>query len=366
MIVLTRSEARRIAVRAQLLTRDRPRGLSELVEHLTLLQYDQTSAVAPNADLIAWSRLGASYRPGHLTEALEDRTFIEIKGMIRPYAEISLLKARMSAWNDPDDQFSHPRAYAFVTANADCRRDILSRLDDGGPLPQSELPDTCTVPWSSSGWNNNRNLTMMLECLASRGEIAIADRDGREKLWDLAHRVYPSETIPEPEARVLRDQRLLRSQGLLRPRRGFDAGEPATIKGVPGSWRVDPSYVGLPFTGRTALLSPLDRLIFDRKRMFDLFEFDYALEMYKPPTKRRWGYWAMPILRGDRLIGKLDATADHRTRTLRVDAVHQDIPFTKATDAAVLREIHDLATWLGLGLDLPARVSTEWSRPARS
>ncbi|MFF5081364.1 DNA glycosylase AlkZ-like family protein [Actinoplanes sp. NPDC000266] len=354
MIVLTRQEARRIAVRAQFLTRDRPRGLSELVEHLTLLQYDQTSAVAPSADLIAWSRLGASYRPEHLTEALEDRTFIELKGMIRPYADISLLKARMSAWDDPDDQFSHPRAHAFVAANADCRRDILSRLDDGGPLPQSELPDTCKVPWSSSGWNNNRSLTMLLECLASRGEIAIGDRDGREKLWDLAHRVYPSETVPEPEATRIRDERLLHSQGLLRARRGVEAGEPATVKGVRGTWRVDPAYLDLPFAGRTALLSPLDRLIFDRKRMVDLFEFDYALEMYKPPAQRKWGYWALPILRGDRLIGKVDATADHRNRVLRVDAVHQDTPFSSATDTAVLHEIQDLANWLGLGLDLPA------------
>ncbi|MFG1991828.1 DNA glycosylase AlkZ-like family protein [Actinoplanes sp. NPDC048988] len=358
MIVLTRQQARRTAVRAQLLTRDRPAGLPELVGHLTFLQYDQTSAVAPNADLIAWSRLGSSYRPELLTEALEDRTFIEFKGLIRPYDDLALLKARMAAWDDPDDQFSHPRAYAFVTANAACRRDILSRLDAGGPLPASELPDTCEVPWSSSGWNNNRSLTMMLECLASRGEIAIADRDGRERLWDLAHRVYPPETVGEPEATRIRDERLLRSQGLLRARRGFEAGEPATVTGVRGTWRVDPAYLDLPFAGRTALLSPLDRLVFDRKRLLDLFAFDYTLEMYKPPAKRKWGYWAMPILRGDRLIGKLDATADHAHRVLRVDAVHQDAPFDRATTAAVQREIRDLAAWLGLDLDLPAGFST--------
>ncbi|GAA0454444.1 hypothetical protein Ade02nite_02880 [Paractinoplanes deccanensis] len=354
MIELTRQEARRIAVRAQLLGRDRPPDLVTLVERLTFLQYDQTAAVAPSADLVAWSRLGSSYRPASLVAALEDRTLVELKGMIRPYDDISLHRARMAAWEDPDDQFSHPRAHAFVAANDACRRDILRRLDDGGPLPQSELPDTCTVAWGSSGWNNNRNLTMMLECLASRGEIAIADRDGRERLWDLAHRVYPAEIVPEPEASRRRDERLLRSLGLVRPRRGSEAGEPATIKGVRGSWRVDPAQLGLPFAGRTALLSPLDRLIFDRKRMLDLFAFDYTLEMYKPASRRRWGYWAMPILRGDRLIGKLDATADHRRGVLRVDAVHQDIPFDDATDRAVLHEIQDLARWLGLGLDLPA------------
>ena len=69
-----------------------------------------------------------------------------------------------------------------------------------------------------------------------------------------------------------------------------------------------------PFRGRTALLSPLDRLVFDRKRMAELFEFDYQLEMYKPAAARRWGYWAMPVLHGDRLVGKLDATADPEAR----------------------------------------------------
>ena len=87
---------------------------------------------------------------------------------------------------------------------------------------------------------------------------------------------------------------------------------PAVVEGVKGTWRVDPVWLDRPFTGRAALLSPLDRLVVDRKRMGELFEFDYQLEMYKPADKRRWGYWALPVLCGDRLVGKLDATADRR------------------------------------------------------
>jgi uncharacterized protein YcaQ len=67
--------------------------------------------------------------------------------------------------------------------------------------------------------------------------------------------------------------------------------------------------LGQPFSGRAALLSPFDRLMHDRKRTIELFEFDYQLEMYMPAAKRRWGYFALPILYGDRLVGKLDATA---------------------------------------------------------
>ena len=129
-----------------------------------------------------------------------------------------------------------------------------------------------------------------------------------------------------------------------------EAGEPAVIEGVRGTWRVDPAQLGQPFRGRAALLSPLDRLVFDRKRLAELFEFDYQLEMYKPAASRRWGYWAMPVLHGDRFVGKLDATADHRAGVLRVHALHEDVELSATARAAVEREVADLATWLGLEL----------------
>ena len=126
------------------------------------------------------------------------------------------------------------------------------------------------------------------------------------------------------------------------------AGEPAVVEGVKGTWRVDPAQLGRPFAGRAALLSPFDRLIHDRRRTVELFGFDYQLEMYKPTAKRRWGYFALPILYGDRLTGKLDATADRKAGVLRVNAIHQDMPFDKAVTAAVNHEIKDLARWLEL------------------
>ena len=135
-----------------------------------------------------------------------------------------------------------------------------------------------------------------------------------------------------------------------------EAGEPAAVEGVKGTWRVDPALLGQPFSGRAALLSPFDRLIHDRKRTVELFEFDYQLEMYKPAARRRWGYFALPILSGDRLVGKLDATADHKAGVLRVSAIHQDQPFGQAVAAAVDDEIRDLAHWLELDLALPRQA----------
>jgi uncharacterized protein YcaQ len=117
---------------------------------------------------------------------------------------------------------------------------------------------------------------------------------------------------------------------------------------VKGEWRVDPAYLGDDFEGRTALLSPFDRLVHDRVRTEELFEFDYTLEMYKPAAKRRWGYFALPILHDDKLVGKVDATADRKASVLRVNAVHEDVPFTRAVTKAVQAELDDLASWLGL------------------
>lgn len=131
------------------------------------------------------------------------------------------------------------------------------------------------------------------------------------------------------------------------------AGEPAVVDGLRGTWRVDPSLLGQPFDGRAALLSPLDRPVYDRKRMVELFEFDYQLEMFKPAAKRRWGYFALPILYRDRLVGKLDATTDRTAGVLRVNALHQDVPFTSTMRSAVDDEICSLAQWLDVDLELP-------------
>ncbi len=374
---LTRADARRLAVRAQLLDSRPPDGLLAVVRGLTLLQHDQTAAVAPSAGLVAWSRLGSSYSPGELSVALSDRTLIELRGMIRPSEDLALYTADMAEWPGPGPLRDWQEAQLrWLHANDACRLDILHRLGSDGPLAARDLPDTCVVPWPSTGWNNGRNVSMLLDFMVRRGEVAMAGWRGGDRLWDLAERVYPEEpSVPAADARRLRDERRLRSLGIARargpecpvePSDVGEAGEPAVVEGVRGHWRVDSALLGQPFSGRVALLSPLDRLVYDRKRLAELFEFDYQLEMYKPAAKRRWGYFALPILYGDRLVGKLDATADRTAGVLRVDAVHQDVTFSAAMAAAVDEEIKDLANWLGLDLLLSAASISPSPPGARS
>jgi uncharacterized protein len=357
---LSRQEARRVAVRAQLLSGQRPPDLLAVVRRLTLLQLDPVSAIAPSADLVAWTRLGAAYHPDQLKQAIASQEIIELRALLRPAEDFTLYRASMAAWPGSGELGSwQVFVRDWVAANDKCRRDILARLAAGGPLQSRELPDLCEKPWESTGWTNNKNVTRLLEFMVSRGEVAVAGRKGRERLWDLAERVYPDHPVrPADEAGVERDKRRLKALGIARPSgpsMGIEpavvgaAGEPATVEGTKGTWRVDPAYLdGTGFEGRAALLSPFDRLVHDRVRAQELFEFDYQLEMYKPAAKRRWGYYALPILYGDQLVGKLDATADRKSGVLTVNAIHQDIPFTKKMSAAIDAEIASLAAWLGL------------------
>lgn len=336
-VLLSRADARRVAVRAQLLTRPRPRDLVEVVSHLGVVQADPAAAVAPSAEIVAWSRLGSAYRSGDLARATESGEVVEFRGMYRPAADMELLAPEMACWRgegeEPSDE-GRLAAQEWVAANDECRRDILAMLHDEGPLPVRALPDTTALPWRSSGWNDDRNV------------------------WDLAERVFPEvPLLPLATARRLRQERRLHALGIARasaaqaPGEPNDVGEvgvPAVVDGVRGRWRVDPAYLDGSFTGRTALLSPIDRLLIDRKRMSELFAFDYQLEMFKPAAKRRWGYWAMPVLHGDRLVGKLDAIADRERGVLVVNAVHEDEAWSVAQREAVHAQVHALADFLDL------------------
>ncbi len=252
----------------------------------------------------------------------------------------------------------------WVRANNDCRRDILERLRADGPLPTSELPDTCVVPWASSGWNNNRNLRMMLDMLVQRGEVAAAGGTGRDRLWDLASRIYPDDPVPPVGGGAAAARRAPAPVARHRPGRGPEAARssrstsatpasPPWSRGSAAEWRVDPAQLGQPFAGRAALLSPFDRLLADRKRMSELFEFDYILEMYKPAAKRTLGLLRPPD--PVRRPAGREARRHGRPQGGRAPGrrVHQDVPFSKAMTAAVDREISDLARWLDLELVLP-------------
>ena len=353
---LTREQARRIAVRAAGLDASRPDDVVGMVRQTAMLRVELTPTVAPSADHIAFTRLGATYQPHDLTRAISSGLLFERGWMLRPMSDLGLYLAGMRTWLD------RASARRWYDANAEFARAILDRIEDEGALTSRDVPDEAAEPWPSTGWTNNRNVTQMLEFLHMSGQLAVVGRAGRLRVWDLAERVYPDvPEVPADEARLIRSERLLAACGVMRDSIAVaptelhgivPVGEPASIEGVPGKWRVDPAQLAelseRPFEGRTALLSPFDRLMTDPMRVGRLFEFDYMLETYKPARSRIWGQFALPILHGDRLVGKLDARSDRESGRFIVHRVHEDAPFTAKVRADVEEQIEAFAGWLRL------------------
>jgi len=334
---------------AQLLDANRPRGVVDTVKRLGFLQVDPTAVVARTEHLVLWSRLGNSFKPAHLSAEIEKkRTLFEHRAFIYPTADYPLHRAAMVAL--PAGDTGPNRNRDWFGANQRFRKYVLSQLETRGPLRSRDIEDHADVPYPSSGWNAERNVSMMLELLWARGEIAITRREGGQRLWDVAANVYPTDTaaVPLENAKRTLGERRLRSLGIVRPKFSAGVGEPAEVEGVRGQWIVDPAFLDRPFEGRTAIVSPFDRIVYDRERALALFNFDYKLEIYVPQANRRWGYYVLPILHGDRLVARVDAKADRQAGVLRVPALHIEPGATKADEAAARAELDELAAWLGL------------------
>ncbi|MCA5892697.1 winged helix DNA-binding domain-containing protein [Isoptericola sp. NEAU-Y5] len=352
---LTRAQARRLAVRAQLLDGERPTDLLAVTGHLTYLPMDPTAAVAPSVDLVPWSRMGRAHWVGAAADALADRMLFQLQGTARSTDDLPLYLAEMA------HRAEHDWRGGWVRDNATFRDDVLELLGEQGPLTSREVPDTSVRPWQSSGWTGHRNVSQMLELLCLYGDVAVAGRRGREKLWDLAERVYPDvEPVPYAESLAERAARRLHALGLSRARIPGVPGDAdyvtmtgveVEVEGAEGVWQADPQALdglGAPFEPRTAILSPFDGLVTDRERLLQVFDFEYLLEMYKPAAKRRWGYFALPVLHGEAFVGKVDAKVDRRAGVLHVHAIHEDVPFAPEVTDAVTQELDLLARWLGL------------------
>ncbi|HET7568504.1 MAG TPA: crosslink repair DNA glycosylase YcaQ family protein [Gaiellaceae bacterium] len=292
--------ARRIAIRAQLLDGS-ARDLLETVRTLGYLQLDPISAVAPPQYLVPWSRLGP-YDRGELDRLLwEERTLVEWRAFIYPVEDLPLLRARMR-------RALNRNANEWLKENRSFRRYVLRELEARGPLLSREIEDHVQHAREAHDWWGARKMGLMLEILAARGEVAVVGRRGKQRVWDLAERWYPeTETIPWPRAEKLYAERRFRALGV-RLERGRLVAHPEAEDGpVPDD--------------RVTFLSPFDRLIHDRDRAEALWGFFYRLEMYVPKAKREYGYYVLPILRGDRLVGRIEPVHDRKAGVLRVNGL---------------------------------------------
>jgi uncharacterized protein len=299
---LSVEEARRIAIRAQGLDHVE-RSLLDTVRRLGFLQLDPISVVAPPQHLVLWSRLGP-FDTAELDRLLwQERKLVEWRAFLYPSEDLPILRAFMRRRDRPMDR----NRREWLKQHAAFRRYVLRELGERGPLLSREIEDAPGHRREDHRWWGQRKMGLMLEVLAAEGQVAVVGRRGKQRLWDLAERWYPeSETLPIAKARKLYEEKRFRALGV-RLERGRLVAHPEADDG--------------PVPPRTTFLSPFDRLIHDRARTEALWDFYYRLEMYVPAAKREYGYYVLPILHGDRLVGRIEPVFDRKGGKLDIKGV---------------------------------------------
>jgi uncharacterized protein YcaQ len=372
--VLPIEVARRLAVSAQLL--DAPRrpatreGIIDVVQHLVRLQLDPTSAVERSHLLVLWSRIGTFDRELLRKLLEEERALFEYRAFIVPTDDYELYAAVMRRW-PIGDSARHVKIRAWLKANTALRRTLLAQLRRRGPSLLRDLGGKSFEAWRSSGWTNERDRAQMLEFLWAEGKVAVHSRRGGQRVWDLAERVLPTDvpTLPVREYQRRAVTRLLRARGLATPqqlewpflgvrdaRKTLKAipAERVEVETVEGEWWVHADDLPLveriergDWQGRTTVLSPFDTLVNNRERAEQLWGFRFRLEIYVPKAKREYGFFVLPILHGDRLVGRVDSETDRRERVYRVNAVHWEPGAPKEAKAALEPALAELAEFVG-------------------
>jgi len=326
MRIVSTEEARRIAVRAQLLDGSAT-DLLETVRALGFLQLDPISTVAPPQYLVPWSRLGP-YDQTELERLVwEERQLFEWNAFIWPIEDLPVVQARMRRRARSTHYEWERRNREFLKENAAFKRFLLRELERNGPMLSREIEHHSPPRFSQRHrWWGSRQVALMLMILHLHGVVAVAGRRGGQRLWDLAERWYPpAERITSREADRRFRERRFRALGVRRTAKGLEA---------------HPDVPADPVPDRVTLLSPFDRLVHDRDRAEALFDFHFRLEMYVPKAKREYGYYVLPLLVGERIVGRAEPRFDKKTKTLELLGAWGD---TSRLDEA----LESLATWLG-------------------
>jgi uncharacterized protein len=406
--------ARRLAVARQHLASEQREAsaaaIFEVIRDLGCLQLDPISVVARSHSLVVFSRIGP-YDTAQLNKMIyHERLLFEYwahAASIVLTEDYPIHSLRMRTYAKNQDDPWHRRIAEWIETNKTLRDYILREIRRNGPLSSRVLTESGHEPksWVSSGWTNDRNVSRMLDFLWMQGKIMVAARQGLNKFWDLSERVLPEWTPRDKwsERQVTKRaaQKSLRALGVANERQIWghytsgrypnlkkrlgeleDAGEIEPIEIADstkakwkGDWYVHSADVPLlesiergEFEGRTVLLSPFDNLIRDRVRTLQFWNFDYKIEIYTPQAKRKYGYYVLPILHHEQLIGRIDPAMNRATGVLNINAVHLEpgAPQDQKTARAVRDAIEELGEFLGAGtINYGAGVPDKWKRVLR-
>ena len=381
-------EARRIALAAQGFGAARPAGVTaarwlKTIDRLSLHQIDSVNVLVRAHYLPAFSRLGP-YDRALIDNAAwgrpRQRKLFEYwahEASLLPLELHPLLRWRMARADRGETGYRGLRAFARERrAEAEA---MLERLREEGPSAASDLEQK----QGGSGWWGWSEAKRALEWLFWAGHITTATRRGSfERVYDLTERVIPADILASPTPREREAHRALidraaRALGVatgtdlrdyfrLSPEDAKTAVEALVEAGVLEPVEV-PGWTKLAYLHREAsrprrlsaraLLAPFDPLVWERSRAERLFDFHYRIEIYTPAEKRQHGYYVLPFLLGDRLVGRADLKADRQAGRLLVHAVHLETHASPDAMEAMREELGRMAEWLGLPeVVLPKRV----------
>jgi uncharacterized protein YcaQ len=369
-------------------------GIKALLEDIRCLQIDPIRAVERTQYLVLWSRLG-KYDMEDLSRLLyEEKHLFEYwahAASIVRTVDYPLFQNKMAHYMD---QFNGDKAWqiryrAWLDENSQLADTILEELARNGPMSSDQFNDDSVRGWTSSGWSNGRTVNRMLDFLWSQGKIMVSHRSGLKRYWDLSERCLPewtpNERLDKEETTYQAAQISLQALGVGRPRHIKDHFtrseyhdlsqivkrlvkdgrfvplliEPEVVEDEahwPGQWYVHANDIPLldsleqgDWQPRTTLLSPFDNLICNRDRTERMFDFYYRIEIYVPKDKRQFGYYVLPILHGDRLIGRISPKMDRKKNVLNIEAVYAEdnAPKTVKVGRSVQKAIEELAGFLG-------------------
>jgi uncharacterized protein YcaQ len=397
---VNRAAARRFLVRRHLLAPPRTLpaeagSVRRVFERLGSLQFDPLDVTGRNHDLALAARIDG-YRRAWTDAALYDeRSLYETYNKMFSLVPTEHLPWYRVAW----DVSRADHESSVFQEHAELVTELLDRIDRDGPLSPTDIEPRAAIEWS---WRPTNQVRAILEALADAGVLGIARRDRNRRVYDRVERLFPEALLAErldPDVqRTFKLRSRVQAHGLL-PRRGgayelwygtgpkpadrdrrmdalIDGGEvvPIAVEDVRGERVILGSEVadleaatasiaaGEPDAGGVAFLAPLDPLAWDRELLRGLFDFDYVWEVYVPATKRRWGYYVLPLLWGDRLVGRIEPRIERKTASLTVVDLWWEPGFDPLADE---RFVDDLAAALlahGRFLDATRVV---WPRVAR-
>jgi uncharacterized protein YcaQ len=378
-------------------------SMLDVIRALGCLQLDPISPVARSHEIVLFSRLG-NYDAKDL-ETIRFKEFQVFEYWAHAASMVLTEDYPLFAYYinryATNDSERAKTIREWVKHHESLKQVILTRLREEGALPSRAFESHSPQGTFSIGWTSGRDVTDMMDYLWNSGQVVVAGREGTQRLWGLAEQFLPEwtpreELQPEQitEHATLKAIKALGIATEAQIKRHFTRGrytqlsqclkklekagiiQEVQVHHEDGSplWKA-PAYIHTDdlalldhieagnFIPRTTVLSPFDNLICDRERTEQLWDFYFRIEIYVPKAKRQYGYYVLPILHGDKLIGRIDPQYDRKTRTLKINSVYKEdsAPDDAETVKAIRESIQQLAVWRGAeSIEYSTTVPSAW------